>query len=307
MKSKGGKSVTVKTRTVAVLFSVLLIFICPALGRVDPNVPKKQLLLEAEYINNIRPKVVKTDKDPNSLITTGKVILYGQLISPPYRLAISKDRLLLNGVQTDPSIIPPWYQQTEQISVTDSVKSLSDATTRIVTKHEELKKQRRAMLRSQAKPEEDTDDTIVKTKDLQTEISRYITQKEKNVKAARWENEKTLHILMSDGKDFFITFDDDIPKQDTKKETRELLTHSKQLYEARLREGGLVIIGFGEVQTFQKQRAAKVLGQINKALKGNSADRLKKALHSEELAREMLFVRKQTEHKTEYLKRKSKK
>lgn len=239
-----------------------------AKGEQQQLSPQKREALEEEYLNAIHPQVVEPATD--GVIATGRVILYGQLIDPPYQLSLRGDTLFLNGVRIDPPIMPPWEYKTTQITVTETVQQMSDLTIRIGNQYSQLKEQG--------------------TVDLQQELLKYIIEKEITVHSAEWVSSEKLHIVMATGEEFSMRLAEAPPVPNYREVREHLVKSIKDRYEANLMAGDLIVIGYGPILTVPASDVATTLEQIEARKREDSIARLAEILHHKELAREMLFL-----------------
>lgn len=122
---------------ICLLVTLLTIFIYKGQSpATEPGAEKYEQLsseqlqeIQLHYLSKIRPKVV--ENSAIKTVATGFVVLYGQLIDPPYQFTTDKNTLFLNGVQIDPPITPPWKRRTLSVSVTGQDQQISSLTKRI--------------------------------------------------------------------------------------------------------------------------------------------------------------------------------
>lgn len=110
------------------------------------NTTKKSPMLKLEQmqIKGSR-KIVISPVQPTSGIDTGGVVAYGHVIPPPYRVEYSGDRLLVNGVQVEPSLVrerdvhehPPKALPPEKQAIQQKAGELMIAARKIFEEGEE--------------------------------------------------------------------------------------------------------------------------------------------------------------------------
>ncbi len=231
--------------------------------------PVQMQELEAQYFNDIQPQLVA--ESMAGVVPTGHVILYGQMVSPPYSLVIDGDALYLNGVQIDPPLRPPWEYPSAPITVTEQNRKISGLTGRIRVAYEELENGKEQV-------------------DLQAATIQHITDAEKSIVVAEWTGPDMLAIETVTGEEFSMFLPAKSKPSDYLELRRDVLREMKQRYEADLKSGALLAIGHGPVVTVPAMYVDDTQTQIEQALSERSASKLRRALHHDELAREMLFL-----------------
>lgn len=224
--------------------------------------------LEAEYREAIRPRPVKAD--PAELLTSGRVILYGQWLQAPYYLYIDENTLYLNGVAVDPPVSPPWHRPTAvQISPADIEGA--ELTAR-------LRKVYAALLADK------------RLSDPQAALLAHIARNESLVRRAEWSGTDKLRLALDNGDEFSMLLRTAIDKQDPTLLRRESLEQTKMRYADALNAGSLLVIGYGPVLHVPADYAAATTTGILEALEAESLERLEQVLFDKELAQEALFI-----------------
>lgn len=242
----------------------------------EPGAEKREQLsieqlqeIELHYLNAICPKAV--ERSATEVVATGFVILYGQLVDPPYQFTISKNTLFLNGVQIDPPIMPPWKRSISSVLVTKRDQPISDLTKRIRAVYRELKVQNQQV-------------------DVRAGLIQYIADDEKIVQSAEWVSSDKIHLIMATGEEFSMMFRDHLPTTNYSQARNDFPRDLKNRYETILSNGALLVIGYGSVLTVPSNDAVRTLEQIDLGLREYSTEKLRAVLHHDELVREMLFV-----------------
>lgn len=225
--------------------------------------------IESEYLDAIRPRHIR--EDATDAITTGSVILYGQQLAPPHQVTIRQNSLFLNGVQIDPPIMPPWKRRVERLTPSKVGQEMSDLSKRIQNVYRDAK--------TRGEPDS-----------LQAAVTQYITEEEKSVQSSEWVGSDKLHIVMDNGAEFSIGFRERLSDRDPEEVRSDILRRTKQRYEAHLKSGSLLVVGYGPVMIVPAAQALQTREDIEKALRERSFERLERVLHHDELVREILFA-----------------
>lgn len=69
-----------------------------------------------------------------------------------------------------------------------------------------------------------------------------------------------------------------------------ILYKSKHRYETVLRNGALLVFGYGSVLTVPSNDVVRTLEQIDLGLREHSPEKIRHVLHHDELVREMFFM-----------------
>lgn len=234
----------------------------------DQLPPEEKQALEQEYIQAIRPQI--PDPAAGDVISSGYVIVYGQTVAPPYRLTVSGDTLLLNGVRIDPPIMPPWKHRVTEITDPDEGDKEPDVTQRIASHYGQLVEQGAA--------------------DIQQEILNYISEKEATVRIATWRTSEKLRLVMATGEEFSIRLAEPEPAIDYREIRKDIVRSLKDRYETDLTAGALLVLGYGPVLLVPESYVEATMEQIDTKKGEGSIARLAEVLNHEELAREMLFI-----------------
>lgn len=223
---------------------------------------------DAQYLAATTPNVVATsDADA---IATGKVIAYGRVIAPPYRVDIDGDRLLVNGIRVERPLTPPWTSW-PKIVVTDHHREISKLTKRIRAEFRRL-----------------TTETGVRRPDL--DLLAYIAANEPLVENARWIASDHLSLEFDGGEFLALRFAAVPSAAELAKIRGGFLKSKRAQYRAALGRGSLLILGNSAVLTVPKERIAETERAIDDALASGSTKDLARALNSERLARERQFA-----------------
>jgi len=250
-----------------VLSSIFLVKHAQAIGS-EAFSSEQRVRMESSYLKSIRPRKIGTAE--SGVITNGFLILYGQVVDPPYLFNISNDTLYLNAVQIDPPLMPPWRYKPAP-PVTPRARQISDLAARIRAKFKRIKE-----ARGKGEP--------------RASLIQHIKDKEYDVLTAEWIDPETLHLVLRSGEEFSIGFHE-VEKVDYSAVREEILRETKRRYEASLSSGALIVIGYGPVLIVPAGYVPVVRARIQEALRKGSREQLRKALLHDELVQEMLFIR----------------
>lgn len=100
------------------LVLALLVFLCPVAVHAESSPaerknPKSGLTLDRfKTVSGIKSRKINISPDKNVKgIGTGIVMAYGHIIPPPYHVAYAGNRLMVNGVQVEPSLVKERHRQ----------------------------------------------------------------------------------------------------------------------------------------------------------------------------------------------------
>lgn len=218
---------------------------------------------EDDYLTLIKP----TQK-PIGGVDNGTLILYGQWVEPPYTVEVQNDVMRINGVQVVPPIAPPWIEQVEPV-VTKKIQDISDLTVSIREEYNLLQKK--------------YDLAEAKAKLLQ-----YIGGHNNLVRSSQWTSEENVHIVTTDDMEFSMLFTEPIPVDPN--HINKLLLSDKARYEAQLKNGDLLVIGYGATLNVPNTYLPDYLVDIKKAEETGDEKALNKLFQHDELTHEFLFI-----------------
>src|SRR3569832_1186698 len=77
-----------------------------------------------DNLNSVDRKLPVNPKQPSKGINSGRIVIYGHLIPPPYALQYRGEKLFVNGIQVDPS--PLTEKRNANIIIDEEMKALGN-------------------------------------------------------------------------------------------------------------------------------------------------------------------------------------
>lgn len=244
--------------------------------------PSELPAVEQAYIDSITPQPIDTTM--GHVYTTGSVILYGQILEPPYQLLILNDTLYLNGIRVNPLIKPPWRYLTEPFEITESIEEQVAWDSRIEAKYFELFAE---------------DSTTVQDRLLQ-----YLAENEPSVDTALWcefAGSPGLWLEFKNGGSYGMSLP---PIPEPSASELELVRIGHMNNQAGqiggcLSSGSLAIIGYNVSVYITHRKKDAFMQEIMENLEIYSMEGLSDVLGGFELAKEMLFWKERMLNKGE--------
>mgnify|MGYP006297982951 CR=1 FL=1 len=219
--------------------------------------PKDMPAYEEDYLQRITPQPVDPGLGP--INNSGYVILYGQLLEPPFQLVLRGDSLFLNGVRVEPQLTPPWGVYTEPFEITECDSIQSAVTSQIEKKFKKY--------------------TAENKNNIDKELINYIERELPEVKSAKWLGE------FGESNTLFLEWTCDsfplgmaLPPVALPSEEEMMINYRKSLkakkkhISSSLSMGGLVSLGLGGTGYISSHRADSIWVGINNAIRTQSYD-----------------------------------
>ncbi len=130
-------------------------------------------------------------------IKTGCVMAYGHIIPPPYKVKYEGRKLIINGVQIEPSLVV--QREYKPIVITDEKRQLLKSTMKL---ERQIRKKFWQLC----------DEKKRNIKEIKSEIIDF-AKKHELVSDAEWKGDKTLRIVYKEIGSVLISLNPDMPKQ----------------------------------------------------------------------------------------------
>jgi hypothetical protein len=239
--------------------------------------PEDMPTYEQQYLQSIAPKPVDPSLGPINY--NGRVILYGQLLEPPFQLAIIGDSLFLNGVRIEPALRPPWRVYTKPFEITECSRLQSRTINRIDTLFNQYIEENKSNIHEM----------------ILNDIKREFPE----VRSARWSSG------FGQSAQLLITWNcDSLPigimlpsielpsKEQMEKNYRQSLKGKMKSVSSSLSVGGLVCLGYDGTSYLSSRIADSVWTTTKDALGSQSYDILEKVIRNNEHVKEIIYFQK---------------
>ena len=273
----GNKSLCCKRKLIAprifLVFMVVFLFQGIIIAQEKYWVEPEEIpAIEQEYLQLIKPKPIDPALGP--INHNGHLILYGQILEPPFQLVIERDTLYLNGVRVFPYIKPPWAYMTSPAEEPEWGELQMEVIEKVRAKFDQYESESKV--------------------DIHQALLEYIKSDVPDIDSAYWTGEgpgsRNLFITIEDSVRFSISLPPmKSPPINEAENLKRASLGLKNGISSSLSTDGLVVVGYRVRHHIPFLRAEATLERIEKAIKDNSRSSLEEVLIDGEPIQEILF------------------